>query len=87
VLTNESENTLGEGESAGVQQKAQAVGSMFESEHMEHGEQEACLGDGTQTGACWVLISDGLQRHWLHTWRRGNNNQFGVNKIYCTKKV
>lgn len=67
MLTNESEDTLGESEDAGVQQEAEAVGSVFESEHMEHSQQEACLRDGTQTGACWVLISDRLERHWLHT--------------------
>lgn len=38
VLTDESENALGEGEDARVQQKTEAVGSMFESEHVKHGQ-------------------------------------------------
>lgn len=67
MLTDKSENALGECEDAGVKKQAEAVGSMFESEHVKHGHQEACLRDGTQTGASWVLISDGLQWNWLHT--------------------
>lgn len=66
-FTDQAKYTLGECQYARIEQKAEAVGPMFQRQHVYHGEKKACLWNGTKTWACWVFIGDCLQRDRLYT--------------------
>lgn len=66
-LTDETERALCESQSSRVEQQAEAVGSVFESQHVQHGQEEARLRNRAQAGACRVLVRDGLQRNRLNS--------------------
>lgn len=66
-LTDEAEHTLRESQGSRVEQEAEAVGSVFQSQHVQHGQEEPRLRNRAQTGACWVLVRDSLQRNRLHS--------------------
>lgn len=42
-LTDEAKHTLRESEGSRVKQQAEAVGAVFQSQHVQHGQEEACL--------------------------------------------
>lgn len=68
IFTYESKYTLCECQYARIKQEAEAVGPMFQRQHVYHGQKEACLRNSTKTWARWVFIGDCLQRNRLYTW-------------------
>ena len=45
VLTDESEDALGEGQGPRVEQQTEAVGPVLQGQHVDHGQEEPGLGD------------------------------------------
>lgn len=67
ILTDESQDALREGQDARVEQETEAVGSVLQRQHVNHGEEKAGLRNGSETWSRWILIGDGLQGDGLHT--------------------
>lgn len=67
IFTYESKYTLCECQYARIEQEAEAVGPMFQRQHVYHGQKEACLRNSTKTWTRWVFICDCLQRNRLYT--------------------
>ena len=65
--TNETKCSLCESKHAGIQQKAQVVGTVLQGEHAEHYQEKASLWGRPQAWSWRVLVCNGLQGDGLDT--------------------
>lgn len=59
-LTDEPQDALSEGQGARVEQQAEAVGTMLEGQHVQHGQEEASLWNGAKAWSRRAVVGDGL---------------------------